>query len=97
MIASRPVSACAGPIDFSGRGLCKASADVYAAPWRSFPAQEWNKDNLPIEGLDRCALHRQQTKKPELLAGGAAPRGVEFADVLVSRQRIVSRWIVSSG
>ncbi|MCJ1423999.1 hypothetical protein MMC29_001886 [Sticta canariensis] len=97
MIATRPVSACEGPIDFSGSGLCRASAEVYAATWRSAPAQEWDIDNLPINRLDRCALHRQQTKKPELLAGGATSRRVEFADVLVSRRRIVSRWIVSSG
>ncbi|MCJ1426599.1 hypothetical protein MMC29_004502 [Sticta canariensis] len=97
MIATRPISACEGPINFSGSGLCRASAEVYAAAWRSFPAQEWDIDNLPINRLDRCALRRQQTKKPELLAGDATPRRVEFADVLVSRRRIVSRWIVSSG
>ncbi|MCJ1428222.1 hypothetical protein MMC29_006130, partial [Sticta canariensis] len=92
-IATRPVSACDGPIDFSGSGLCRASAEVYAATWRTFPAQEWATDNLPIDRLDRCALRRQQTKKPRLLAGDATSRSVKFADVLVSRRRIVSRWI----
>ncbi|MCJ1430166.1 hypothetical protein MMC29_008082, partial [Sticta canariensis] len=73
-VAGKPVSACAGPIDFSGEhGLCEASVEVYAAPWRSFPAQEWANDKLPIERLDRCAL-RQQIKKCKLLAGGSQPR-----------------------
>ncbi|MCJ1427213.1 hypothetical protein MMC29_005116, partial [Sticta canariensis] len=51
----------------------------------------------PIESLDRCALRRQQVEKRELLAGDAPPRRMGFADALGSRQRIVSRWIASSG
>ena len=98
-IAGKLVSACAGPIDLSGEhGLCEASAEVYAAPWRSFPAQEWANNKLPIERLDRSAL-RQQVKKGKLLAdgklpaGGGRPKRVKFAQPLVSGCRIVSRWI----
>ncbi|MCJ1268649.1 hypothetical protein MMC22_008537 [Lobaria immixta] len=91
MIARRPTSVCAEPISLEGEGLCKASPEVYAAPWRSFPAREWENDKLPIEGLDRCASHRQQIEKRKLLAGGAPPSKVQFAQK--RRWRIVSRWI----
>lgn len=93
MIACRPVSVCAGRIDFSGSGLCRASAEVYAAPWRSSPAQEWENENLPIERSDRFAMPRLQIEKRELLAGEARSIRVKFAEPLVSRSRIVSRWI----
>lgn len=90
----KPIPACAGLIDNSGdQDLCEASAEVYAAPWRTFPAQEWAIDKLPIERLDRCVLLHQQIKKRKLLAGGARPRSVKFAQPVVSGCRIVSRWI----
>ncbi|MCJ1261092.1 hypothetical protein MMC22_000956 [Lobaria immixta] len=91
-IACRPTLACAGPIDYTGKsGLCKASTEVYAAPWRSFPAREWENDKLPIERSDRSAIRRQQIEKRELLADGGRPRRVEFAQT--HRCRIVFRWI----
>lgn len=93
MIPCGPASVCAGPIDFSGRGLCRASAEVYAAPWRSLPAQEWDNDKLPIEISDRYVTPRPQIEKGELLADEERPIKVGFAQPLISRRRIVSRWI----
>ncbi|MCJ1264310.1 hypothetical protein MMC22_004181, partial [Lobaria immixta] len=92
-IASRHVPACA-PINRSGeRNLCEASAEAYAAPWRSLPAREWANDKLPIERLDRWALRQQRIKKRELLADGARPKRVEFAQTLVTGFRTVSSQI----
>ena len=51
--AVRDPAPCAGPPNLVGRGLCKASKEVYAAPWRMGPAQEWATETLPIERSDR--------------------------------------------
>lgn len=90
MIVRRLMSACAGPIDLSGRGLCKAAAEIYFASWRSFPAQEWVTEKLPVERLDGLAL--QHIERRGLLAVGNQQRRVGFAQTVGSDCRMVERW-----
>ena len=60
--AVRDPPPCAGPPNLVGRGLCKASKEVYAAPWRMGPAQEWATETPPIERSDRFLSVSVKTK-----------------------------------